>query len=157
MEFFRIARDIPFMRHALVFNIISAVTFVLAVIFLAVRGLNLGVDFRGGTVIEVIYDHAVDFNRLRNYDDRLRMPQFQFARPRHHKGEADESRSRRHHGGAPRNAEGHEYEEDRRSQQRYVEAGDREDVIDAGTPKGLAGFRWKPGFLAEQQPGHEGG
>jgi len=51
MEFFRISRDIPFMRHALVFNIISLVTFVAAVIFLAVNGLNLGVDFRGGTVI----------------------------------------------------------------------------------------------------------
>ena len=53
MEFFRISRDIPFMRHALVFNVISLVTFVLAVLFLATRGLNLGVDFRGGTVIEV--------------------------------------------------------------------------------------------------------
>ena len=42
MEFFRIRRDIPFMRHALVFNIISLVTFVLAVLFLATRGLNLG-------------------------------------------------------------------------------------------------------------------
>ena len=65
MEFFRIQRDIPFMRHALTFNVISLVTFVLAVIFLAVRGLNLGVDFRGGTVIEVTYGHAVDFNRVR--------------------------------------------------------------------------------------------
>ena len=63
MEFFRIQRDIPFMRHALMFNVISAVTFVLAVIFLAIRGLNLGVDFRGGTVIEVTYAHAVDFGR----------------------------------------------------------------------------------------------
>jgi preprotein translocase subunit SecF len=49
MEFFRIRRDIPFMRHALVFNVISLVTFLLAVVFLATRGLNFGVDFRGGT------------------------------------------------------------------------------------------------------------
>ena len=71
MEFFRIQRDIPFMRFALTFNVISLVTFVLAVIFLAVRGLNLGVDFRGGTVIEVTYGHAVDFNRVRAAIDTL--------------------------------------------------------------------------------------
>ena len=43
MEFFRIQHDIPFMKHALVFNVISLVTFLLAVFFLATRGLNLGV------------------------------------------------------------------------------------------------------------------
>src|SRR6478735_2065055 len=76
MEFFRISRDIPFMRHALVFNIISLVTFVAAVIFLAVNGLNLGVDFRGGTVIEVTYGHPVDFNRVRSAVDRLDLGEF---------------------------------------------------------------------------------
>ena len=50
MEFFRIRRDIPFMRFALTFNVISLVTFVLAVLFLAARGLNLGVDFRTGGI-----------------------------------------------------------------------------------------------------------
>ena len=76
MEFFRISRDIPFMRHALVFNIISLVTFVAAVIFLAVNGLNLGVDFRGGTVIEVTYGHAVDFTRVRSAIDKLSLGEF---------------------------------------------------------------------------------
>ncbi len=76
MEFFRISRDIPFMRHALVFNVISLVTFVAAVIFLAVNGLNLGVDFRGGTVIEVTYAHAVDFNRVRSAIDKLNLCEF---------------------------------------------------------------------------------
>src|SRR6266576_1229301 len=71
MEFFRFTRDIPFMRHALVFNVISLVTFLAAVLFLATRGLNLGVDFRGGTVIEVAYEHAVDFNRVRGSIDTL--------------------------------------------------------------------------------------
>ena len=76
MEFFRIQRDIPFMRHALVFNVISLVTFLLAVIFLATRGLNFGVDFRGGTVIEVAYGHAVDFGRLRGSLDKLALGEY---------------------------------------------------------------------------------
>jgi preprotein translocase subunit SecF len=76
MEFFRITRDIPFMRYALIFNVISAVTFVLAIVFLATRGLNLGVDFRGGTVIEVTYGHAVDFNRLRGALDKLNLGEY---------------------------------------------------------------------------------
>jgi preprotein translocase subunit SecF len=76
MEFFRITRDIPFMRHALVFNIISLVTFLASVVFLAVNGLNLGVDFRGGTVIEVTYGHPVDFNRVRGAIDKLSLGEF---------------------------------------------------------------------------------
>ena len=71
MEFFKIRKDIPFMRHALVFNVISAITFVLAVFFLATRGLNLGVDFTGGTVLEVRYDHAVDISKIRGALDTL--------------------------------------------------------------------------------------
>ena len=51
MEFFRIKKDIPFMRHALVFNIISLVTFILAVVFLFTRGLHVSVEFTGGTLI----------------------------------------------------------------------------------------------------------
>jgi len=76
MEFFRISRDIPFMRHALVFNVISIITFVAAVVFLAIFGLNLGVDFRGGTVIEVNYGHAADFARVRSAVDKLNLGEF---------------------------------------------------------------------------------
>ena len=76
MEFFRISRDIPFMRYALVFNVISLITFVLAVVFLATRGLNLGVDFRGGTVIEVTYEKAVDFNHVRAAIDTLDLGEY---------------------------------------------------------------------------------
>jgi preprotein translocase subunit SecF len=76
MEFFRFTRDIPFMRHALTFNVISLVTFALAVFFLAYKGLNLGVDFRGGTVIEVTYAHAVDFGRVRTAVDKLNLGEF---------------------------------------------------------------------------------
>src|SRR5512139_1409066 len=76
MEFFRIKRDIPFMRYALVFNVISLVTFLLAVAFLAVKGLHFGVDFRGGTLIEVTYGHAVDFTRVRAAIDKLNLGEY---------------------------------------------------------------------------------
>src|SRR5512140_2779522 len=76
MEFFRFQRDIPFMRHALAFNVVSLITFLAAVLFLATRGLNLGVDFRGGTVIEVTYAHAVDFGRVRAAIDKLSLGEY---------------------------------------------------------------------------------
>jgi preprotein translocase subunit SecF len=76
MEFFRFKRDIPFMQHALLFNVISLVTFLAAVFFLATRGLNLGVDFRGGTVIEVEYAQAVDFARVRAAIDKLEVGEY---------------------------------------------------------------------------------
>ena len=76
MEFFRIRRDIPFMKHALVFNVISLITFLLAVVFLATRGLNLGVDFRGGTVIEIVYGHAADLSRVREAIDKMNLGEF---------------------------------------------------------------------------------
>jgi preprotein translocase subunit SecF len=50
IEFFHFKKDIPFMRHALKFNVISLVTFIAAVFFLATKGLHFGVDFTGGTV-----------------------------------------------------------------------------------------------------------
>ena len=65
MEFFRIKRDIPFMRHALVLNVVSFVTFALAVFFLATRGLHLSIEFTGGTVVEVAYEQPADLNRTR--------------------------------------------------------------------------------------------
>ena len=65
MEFFRIRRDIPFMRHALVFNVISTITFVLAVFFLATRGLHFSIEFTGGTVMEVGYQQPADLPRIR--------------------------------------------------------------------------------------------
>ena len=66
MEFFRISKDIPFMRHALVFNVISLVTFLLAVIFLFSRGLHLSVEFTGGTLIELSYAQAADLEKVRS-------------------------------------------------------------------------------------------
>jgi preprotein translocase subunit SecF len=71
MEFFRIRRDIPFMRHALVFNIISFLTFAAAVFFLATRGLHLSIEFTGGTVLEVSYAQAADIDRTRTAVESL--------------------------------------------------------------------------------------
>lgn len=71
MEFFKINKDIPFMRHALVFNVISLITFLLAVFFLATKGLNFGVDFTGGTVMEVNYAQAADIPKIRDTLDKI--------------------------------------------------------------------------------------
>ncbi len=65
MEFFRIRRDIPFMRHAVAFNVISLLTFLLAVFFLFSRGLHLSVEFTGGTLIEINYAQAADLEKVR--------------------------------------------------------------------------------------------
>ena len=66
MEFFKIRKDIPFMRYALVFNAVSLITFVLAVFFLFSRGLHLSVEFTGGTVMEVSYAQAPDLEKIRS-------------------------------------------------------------------------------------------
>jgi preprotein translocase subunit SecF len=65
MEFFRIRRDIPFMRHALVLNLVSFITFAAAVFFIATRGLHLSIEFTGGTVLEVEYAQSADINKTR--------------------------------------------------------------------------------------------
>ena len=66
MEFFKIRRDIPFMRNALLFNIVSLITFLAAVFFLFSRGLHLSVEFTGGTLMEVSYSQPADLNVVRN-------------------------------------------------------------------------------------------
>lgn len=76
MEFFRLRRVIPFMHYALVFNVVSLITFLLAVFFLAARGLNLGVDFRGGTLIEIAYSRAADLGHVRAVIDKMNLGEF---------------------------------------------------------------------------------
>jgi preprotein translocase subunit SecF len=71
MELFRIRRDIPFMKHAIVLNAISAITFIAAVIFLVTRGLNLSVEFTGGTVMEVAYEQPADLTAVRQVVESL--------------------------------------------------------------------------------------
>lgn len=65
MEFFKIRKDIPFMRHALVLNVVSAITFALAVFFLVSKGLHLSVEFTGGTVMEVQFAQTAELDSIR--------------------------------------------------------------------------------------------
>jgi len=71
MELFRIKKDIPFMRHALIFNVISALTFVAAVFFLLHKGLHFSVEFTGGTVMEVSYSKPADVDAIRKTVESL--------------------------------------------------------------------------------------
>src|SRR5574343_1784759 len=71
MELFRIKKDIPFMRHALVLNAVSFLTFAAAVFFLFSRGLNLSVEFTGGTVLEVSYEQPADLEAIRGVVAKL--------------------------------------------------------------------------------------
>ncbi|VTU39903.1 protein translocase subunit SecF [Variovorax sp. PBL-E5] len=71
MEFFRIHRTIPFMRHALVLNAVSFITFAFAVFFLLHRGLHLSVEFTGGTVMEVAYQQSADTGKVRETISKL--------------------------------------------------------------------------------------
>src|SRR3954452_23267049 len=77
MEFFRIRRDIPFMRHALVFNVISLLTFLTAVFFLATRGLHFSIEFTGGTVIEAAYAQTADIGKVRSAVEKLNVGEVQ--------------------------------------------------------------------------------
>jgi preprotein translocase subunit SecF len=65
MELFKIRKDIPFMRHALVLNAVSFITFAMAVFFLFNRGLHLSVEFTGGTLMEVSYSQPADLQKVR--------------------------------------------------------------------------------------------
>jgi preprotein translocase subunit SecF len=71
MEFFRIKRDIPFMKNALVFNIISLITFLAAVFFLVNRGLHFSIEFTGGTVMEVKYEKPAEIDKIRSVIEGL--------------------------------------------------------------------------------------
>lgn len=77
MEFFRIQRTIPFMRHALVLNLVSAVTFALAVFFIVSRGFHLSIEFTGGTVMEAHYQQTAQLQEIRGVIDTLGYTDFQ--------------------------------------------------------------------------------
>ena len=71
MELFRIKRDLPLMKHALIFNAISFITFAAAVFFLITRGLHFSIEFTGGTVIEVAYPQAAEIEKTRHVIEKM--------------------------------------------------------------------------------------
>jgi preprotein translocase subunit SecF len=71
MEFFRIKKDIPFMRHALALNAISLITFLAAVFFIWHNGLHLSIEFTGGTVMEVSYPQTAPLDSIRTKVEKL--------------------------------------------------------------------------------------
>ncbi len=66
MEIFRVKKDIPFMKYSKISAVISIATFLLAVTFLFTKGLNLGVDFTGGTIMEISYPKTANIQEIRN-------------------------------------------------------------------------------------------
>ena len=66
MEFFRITKTIPFMHYRHVLNLISLVSFIVAVFFIFTKGLAFSIEFTGGTQMEVHYPSAVDTEQIRN-------------------------------------------------------------------------------------------
>ena len=73
MEIFKIKNDIPFMSYGRLTTAISLITFIFAIFFLATKGLNLGVDFTGGTVVEVSYSQAADLGKIRHAVDSINL------------------------------------------------------------------------------------
>ncbi|QZA79458.1 protein translocase subunit SecF [Deefgea tanakiae] len=77
MEFFHVKRDIPFMSYGKLTTAISLITFVLAVFFLVAKGLNFGIEFTGGTVMELRYQKAADLSQIRTRIDGLKLGETQ--------------------------------------------------------------------------------
>jgi preprotein translocase subunit SecF len=77
IEFFHVKRDIPFMSYGKLTTAISLATFVLAVFFLITKGLNFGVEFTGGTVMELRYGQSVEINQVRHGVEGLKYGEVQ--------------------------------------------------------------------------------
>ncbi len=75
MEFFKIKKDIPFMSYGRLTTSISLLTFILAIFFLFSRGLNLSVEFTGGTLMEVQYSQAANVDQIRSELDKMELDQ----------------------------------------------------------------------------------
>jgi len=56
----------PFMKYRKIAGIVSIIIFSISVLSLTFRGLSLGLDFSGGTLVEVSYETPVELESIRN-------------------------------------------------------------------------------------------
>jgi len=77
MKFFRVKTDIPFMKFRKISAIISTSIFIASILFLIFRGLNLGVDFTGGTLMEVSYPQTANLEEIRTSLKKIDLPEAQ--------------------------------------------------------------------------------
>src|SRR5262245_3918569 len=66
MEFFKKKTSIRFMETRRWSYTVSGVLIVGSLLLLAVRGLNLGIDFTGGVVLELSFPQAAEIERVRS-------------------------------------------------------------------------------------------
>lgn len=66
MEFFHKATNFPFMATRRVWYALSIALVIASIVLFFVRGLNLSVDFTGGTVVEATYPGVADVEKVRN-------------------------------------------------------------------------------------------
>ncbi|MEK9715122.1 MAG: protein translocase subunit SecF, partial [Methylophilaceae bacterium] len=77
MEIFRVKNDIPFLKYRKIAAFISILTFVLAFFFLFQKGLNYGVDFTGGTIIEISYEEKANVDEIREQLTQINLNEIQ--------------------------------------------------------------------------------
>ncbi len=75
MEFFKHNTQIDFMAQRKGAAIISIVLFALSILSLAIYGLNWGLDFTGGTQIQLSYPHEANLNDIRNRLEKAGFPE----------------------------------------------------------------------------------
>jgi preprotein translocase subunit SecF len=77
MEIFRVKNDIPFLKYRKIAAFISVLTFVMAFFFLFQKGLNYGVDFTGGTIIEISYEEKANVDEIREQLTQINLNEIQ--------------------------------------------------------------------------------
>jgi len=77
MEIFRVKNDIPFLKYRKIAAFISILTFVMAFFFLFEKGLNYGVDFTGGTIIEISYEQKANVDEIREQLTQINLNEIQ--------------------------------------------------------------------------------